>query len=255
MLRVVKLSLTPLLISGVTLAGRRWGPLVSGLLIGLPLTTGPISLFLALEQGIGFATKAAIGGLVGQASICLFCLAYAHAARRLNWMASALCASGAFITATTLFNLIAWTLPSALAVLLLAIAIILRLLPKAVPSIATFAPPRWDLPARMCVATCFVLLVTGVAELLGPQLSGLVAPFPVFGLVFAVFSQIQQGGASSTNVLRGIVLGSSAYTCFFTIVGLTLPDLGIGITYALASLGAIAASGASYLLSRHKNRH
>ena len=98
-------------------------------------------------------------------------------------------------------------------------------------------------------------MVTGVSELLGPQLSGLVAPFPVFGLVFAVFSQIQQGGASSTNVLRGIVLGSSAYTCFFTIVGLALPDLGICITYALASLGAIAASGASYLLSRHKNRH
>ena len=76
MLLVVKLSLTPLLISGVTLAGRRWGLLVSGLLIGLPLTTGPISLFLALEQGIGFATKAAIGGLVGQASICLFWLTH-----------------------------------------------------------------------------------------------------------------------------------------------------------------------------------
>ena len=38
-----KLFLTPLLIVSVTLAGRRWGTAVSGLLIGLPLVSAPIS--------------------------------------------------------------------------------------------------------------------------------------------------------------------------------------------------------------------
>ena len=82
MLFVLKLCLTPLLIGGVALAGRRWGPLVSGLLIGLPLTTGPVSFFLAVEQGTAFATQAAVGGLLGQVSICLFCLAYSRSAPR-----------------------------------------------------------------------------------------------------------------------------------------------------------------------------
>ena len=254
MLLAVKLCLTPLLIVGVTLAGRRWGPLVSGLLIGLPLTTGPISFFLALEQGPVFATQAAIGGLVGQVSICLFCLAYAHAAQRLNWMLSAGCATATFATATALFNLIAWTFLAALLLLLLAIAVILRLMPKCLTSSAVFPPPRWDLPARMLVATSFVLLVTGIADRLGPQLSGLVAPFPVFGLVFAVFSQIQQDGAASASVLRGIVVGSSAYTTFFAIVGLGLPLFGIAITYPLAAMGAVGVSALSYYHNQRQSK-
>ena len=51
-----KLFLTPLLIVSVTLAGRRWGSAVSGLLIGLPLVSGPISFIIAFEHGLLFAT-------------------------------------------------------------------------------------------------------------------------------------------------------------------------------------------------------
>src|SRR3989442_4342774 len=59
------LVLTPLLIAAVTLAGRRWGPAVGGWLAGLPLTSRPVSVFLTLEQGPGFAARAAVGTLAG----------------------------------------------------------------------------------------------------------------------------------------------------------------------------------------------
>jgi hypothetical protein len=60
-----KLFVTPLLIRLVTLTGRRWGSAISGLLVELPLTTGLVSLILALEQGLEFASKAVIANLVG----------------------------------------------------------------------------------------------------------------------------------------------------------------------------------------------
>src|SRR5437016_7099204 len=60
-LLLAKVVLTPLFIAAVTLAGRRWGPAVGGWLAGLPLTSGPVSVFLALEQGPGFAVRAAVG--------------------------------------------------------------------------------------------------------------------------------------------------------------------------------------------------
>ena len=142
MLFVLKLCLTPLLIGGVALAGRRWGPLVSGLLIGLPLTTGPVSFFLAVEQGTAFATQAAVGGLLGQVSICLFCLAYSRSAPRLSWPLSTLCASLAFLLSTALLNLGHWTIWAALALLLLAIGSILRIMPKGMPSAIALKPPR-----------------------------------------------------------------------------------------------------------------
>ena len=41
-----KLLLTPVIIGLVSLAGRRWGPAVSGWLVGLPLTSAPVVLFM-----------------------------------------------------------------------------------------------------------------------------------------------------------------------------------------------------------------
>jgi len=66
-LLAIKLILTPLLIGASTLAGRRWGPAIGGLIAGLPLTAAPISVFLAFEQGKSFAAESAV----------LHCLAYA----------------------------------------------------------------------------------------------------------------------------------------------------------------------------------
>src|SRR2546422_11343874 len=77
-----KLVLTPLLIAAVTLAGRRWGPAVGGWLAGLPLTSGPVSVFLALEQGPGFAARAAVGTLAGLGGGGCFCLVDARLARQ-----------------------------------------------------------------------------------------------------------------------------------------------------------------------------
>ena len=73
---VFKLLLTPVLIGLVSLAGRRWGPAVSGWLIGLPLTAGPVALFLALGLGTAFASRAAQGAILGLVSLAGFCLAY-----------------------------------------------------------------------------------------------------------------------------------------------------------------------------------
>ena len=62
---LLKLILTPLLIGSVSLAGRRWGPTVGGLLVALPLTSGPILFFLALERGAPFTVNTALGTLEG----------------------------------------------------------------------------------------------------------------------------------------------------------------------------------------------
>jgi hypothetical protein len=47
----LKLSLVPLLIYLVTLAGRRWGPAVAGWLSAFPIVARPILFALTLEQG------------------------------------------------------------------------------------------------------------------------------------------------------------------------------------------------------------
>jgi hypothetical protein len=106
MLLVFKLLLTPLLICLVSLVGRRWGPTVSGWLVGLPLTSGPVALFLALEQGTAFASHSAQGTLLGLISVAGFCLAYSWFSLRLSWLWSILASWGVFFVLTAVLGLV-----------------------------------------------------------------------------------------------------------------------------------------------------
>ena len=247
-----KLIVTPLFIGMVTLAGRRWGPAVSGLLMGLPLTSGPISVFLALQYGPAFASRAAVGNLAGQVSVCVFCLTYGLAAVKLPWTLCAPAALLAFLGSTAALNRASWTLVSASLLLLAAIAAVHRLLPRRPFRAALALPPRWDLPARMAVATAFVLALTAAARTLGPQISGLIAPFPVFGVVLAAFTQHRQGPAAAARLLRGNVLGSLAFIAFFLVVGRGLIQWPAAGVYPLAALASIATGGAAFLASRRR---
>ena len=255
MILLFKLLITPVLIGCVTLAGRRWGPAVNGLLVGLPLTSGPISFILAHQYGLAFAAQAAVGNLAGQVSMCIFCLVYSFASQKSHWLASALIAITAFMLTTLLLNHFSWQLFPAFILLLTAIALVARLIPRYALAKNVSVPPKWDLPARMVTATVFVILLTTFANVLGPQLSGLLAPFPIFGVVFATFTHAQQGAKAAANLLRGIVLGSLAYTSFFLIVGALLIHWGIIMTYIIALIAAILVSGIFYFITSRIERN
>ena len=62
-LLIIKLILTPLLMWLVSYASRKWGTAFGGLLSGLPLTSGPVSIYLMIEQGRGFAAESAVSSL------------------------------------------------------------------------------------------------------------------------------------------------------------------------------------------------
>jgi hypothetical protein len=100
---VLKLVLTPLLIAAASLAGRRWGPAVGGWFVGLPLTSGPIALFLALDHGPRFAAAAAVGSLAGALAEVAFCVAYAATARA-GWPAALTAATLAFAAVAALLQ-------------------------------------------------------------------------------------------------------------------------------------------------------
>ncbi len=248
MILAFKLILTPFFIGAITLAGRRWGPAIGGLLTGLPLNSAPISLFLVWEFGRPFAGNAAIGTLAGLSSVSVFCLAYSAAAGRSRWQLSSGAAVCAFLGATAILSRFSWSLAPAFGVLLLVIALASRLIPSGGVPASPPRPPAWDLPARMILAAAFVLTLTGFANVLGPQLSGLLSPFPVFSLVLSGFTHQQQGIDAVRKLLRGIVLGTLAAGGFFLVVGLALTKLPLVWTYTLATLAALGMSGLAYVL-------
>lgn len=250
MILLLKLVLTPLLIAAATLAGRRWGPGVSGWLVGLPLTSGPVSLILALQNGTPFAAAAAVGVMGGVTSLCVFCLIYCLCAGRLGWAASALLSVASFFGAAFLCRIADLPLAPTFALVVAVITAVLLVMPRG-PSTGRPAPPAaWDLPARMLIAAAFVFGLTSAAASLGPQLSGLLSPFPVFGLVLAAFAHHGQGPSAAARLLRGVVMGSYGFVVFFLVVALAATRLPVAWTFALAGAAALAVNGISLRAAR-----
>lgn len=250
MILALRLFMTPILIAGATLAGRRWGPRVSGWLIGFPLTSGPVSVILALQYGSDFASHAAIGNIAGLASIVAFALTYNFISRKQGWLLSASLAALAFIASTFVFNSFTLTLIPTFVIVVIAIGLFLKVVPHQDIAANTAGAPKWDLPARMIIATVFVVSLTAAASVLGPQLSGLITPFPVFGTVLSIFAHQHQGPGAAVQLLRGMGLSLFGVAGFFLIVGMLLPTLGPLPTYLLAVLIDFSTNALALYFSR-----
>ena len=250
---ILKLVLTPALIGTASLAGRRWGPAVSGWLVGFPFTSAPIALFLALNEGVGFAATAAAGTMTGSISQAAFCLAYAWLAPRCGSPATVAAGCLAFAVSTAALQHLALPLAPLVAMVVAALLLALRSMPGNAekPPAPTVPPPRWDIPARMVVATVFVLLLTSMAPALGPRLTGLLAPFPLYAAVLTVFAHQIEGPGPAVAVLRGLLLGLFAFAGFFLVIAALIERAGIAPAFALAVALALGLqAGALWALRR-----
>jgi drug/metabolite transporter (DMT)-like permease len=104
----------------------------------------------------------------------------------------------------------------------------------------------------MMVATSLVLVLTTVAPLLGPHLSGILATFPIFGTVLAFFAHRQQGPAAARQVLTGLCAGLYGFAAFFLVLGLTMEKLGIATGFLAASAATLAVHAVSWRVLRRR---
>jgi hypothetical protein len=240
--RVLRILLAPALIGAASLAGRRWGPAVSGWLVGLPLTSAPVTFLLALEHGDRFAASVALGTLAGTISQALFAVMYAWLARRHRWPVAFVAGSVVFGVAT--IGLAGLRIPLAPLAGVAGVALIvgLRAMPALDSHVAPSAAPlpRWDLPVRMLVATLIVGGLIGVAPVLGPRLTGLLSPFPVYAAILTVFAHRGQGAPAAIGVLRGLLAGLFGFVGFFVVVAGSIERVGTAAAFAIATLVALA---------------
>jgi len=240
---LLKVFVTPVLIGAATLAGRRWGDRLSGWLVGLPLTSGPVVFFLALEQGSGFATRASLAVLLGTISQAAFALVYARTAVRSGWAAATLAGCAAFALATIGFQRISLPALPAFALVTGSLILAILLMPRSRPATDRAPPSAWDLPLRIVVATGLVVSLTGIAPAIGAHLTGLLSPFPVYAGVLALFAHRQGSGDAANNVLKGLLLGLFAFGAFFFMLAVGLSRFGIALAFLLATVSALAIQG------------
>ncbi len=249
MILILKLILTPMLLASATLAARRWGPMVAGWIVGLPLTSAPVSVFLAVEQGREFAAMAAQGSMLSLMGVMAFCLAYAFAAKKASWTTCLLAALAALFSVMAILGGLSIPTFEAAVVTTVSIWVARRAMGKAKAGVSGLAAPPWDLPLRMIVATTIVLTITSISTLLGPKMSGMLAGIPVFICVMSVFSHRLYGADSMHVFLEGVVDSSYGFVAFFLTVELMIGSFNLPLVYITACLATAATNFAAIRLS------
>ena len=247
---ILKLILAPVIIGSASLAGRKWGPAVSGWIIGLPLTSGPVVFFLALSHDAAFATNAALGVISGGISLTVYAVAYAWIAKRFHWQAALIGSLSAFMACTAILQNLTLPLFPIFFAVLGAIALSLRLVPNERVQPTDAQPGPWDIPARILIGTSFILTLTGVAPLIGPRLTGLLTTIPLYASILTVFAHRHQGAAAASHVLRGLLYGLFAFAGFFLTLNLLLEYAGIAAAFLSAIAVALTIQGTSLWVLR-----
>jgi hypothetical protein len=241
----LKLLITPLLMLSISLAAKRWGTRVGGLLSGLPVTSASVMLFLSLEQGPGFAEKAVPGALAGVAAIQATYLFYFLVTRRLSALPGCIAALVFYAVVAFLMSSIGVSAVSIMVALCMVAAIIKVTGKGSEPEPGRYvALPRWIIPMRMLTATLLLLAITAGAEWFGPVVSGFLAPIPVIAWPLAVFAHVHGGRHELGAIVRGNGIGAIGVIGFYLALQAMVMQWGIFVTTAVAvTLAVVVTAG------------
>ncbi|WP_232667907.1 hypothetical protein [Pseudonocardia sp. TRM90224] len=238
---LLKLLLAPGLVVASTLAGRRWGPRVAGVLVALPIVAGPILLFTYLDHGARFAAAAASSSLLGLATLALFAATFARLSLRLGWAASLGASWIVCIAADLAFSMVRVPPLVGLCVAVAVTYAAALTLPATSQAPAPDRPgwPWWDLPGRAVATAVLVLGVTGASAALGPELTGVFAPFPIATSVVVGFVLAQSGSDAAIATLRGVLLGLTGFALFCFLLAVLIEPAGGPAAFCIATTTAL----------------
>jgi uncharacterized membrane protein (GlpM family) len=237
----VKLMVAPLLLVFIAYAQKKFGSFISGIIPGLPITSGPISYFIAVEQGKLFAANSAVGALYGMSGIGLFCFSYLATAHKFGIVKSLLIA----LSCWCLFSVFTLLLPVSILLACLFSLCVLLVLTFATTKIKLLvdAQPlnsKWELPIKIVLVSSFIVLITFLSAYLGAAWSGLLSTFPVILAVMGSIAYASNKKESAFKLLNGGIIGSLGGCIFFATIAWLLPHgFLIWQVYAIASVNCM----------------
>ena len=225
----LKVVIAPVFVGLVSLIALRYGHRAAGWLVALPINTGTIIFVLALTEGSAFAATAALGALLGIVSLSAFAIGYARSATRFRWPVCLSVASAAFVASTLVLSQVPELVVADIVGAVGSVVLVLVLVPPREDPVTPPTAPRWEIPIRMLTAALLVLAITTAAEGLGPRLSGLLSPIPVFTITLVIFTHSREGPAPVFVFLHGLQYGLFSFAAFCAVAGLLLVPYGIEV--------------------------
>jgi hypothetical protein len=230
----VKVAAAAVIVVTASRATERAGPLLGSMIATLPVSAGPVFVFLAIDHGAAFVSEAARTSVASSSATAAFVAAHAIAAQRFGMPGSLALATLAWLAAAAAIQLHDWTFIQACC--LYAGTLILAILGLRRFAVSVEAPPvpraRFDLALRVMLVAAVVVATTYASHTSGPAAAGVLATYPVVFTCLVVILQPRCGGPFAASVLVNGLKGL----------------LGFGLALAVLHIAAARMSAAAALL-------
>ena len=243
---LLKLAAVPAVVWLASWAGRRWGHRASGLISGLPVISGPILLFVALETPRQFAADISWTTMSSSPAVAMHCLAYAWLAQRPfgGRFHPLLCLLGAwlaYVGSAMVFSGFVLKGPHGA---LLAIGLMVTaaaLMPSVRAPIAIPRIPASEILIRMLASLAIATIVTLGAQTLGSRVSGILLAFPITASVLPLFTLALYGAQATARLLTGFVTGLVGFALYFYLFATLILPSGIAIAALVGAVASVVA--------------
>lgn len=237
---LAKAAVSISVVIGLSLVAEHLGPRAAGFLTGMPLGAGIIVIFTGIEQGTVFTAQAAGFMVPGFVTTLAYVYLYAAVAAWRNkgglgaLLLPTLTANIGYGAVAFLASLTQPPLWLALPVVTLAMFAVSKAM-KSLPNTPITERVRFGpgvVMFRAVTATLAILVVTGVANSVGPQWTGILTAYPLTLFPLIVVIHVAYRGEQIAAVLKHVPLGLGSVLSFCVTVSYTLPALGLALGVA-----------------------
>lgn len=236
-----------------SLAARRFGHAASGYLGGLPMIGGPITLYLAIDHGSGFAAHSALVTMAAIAGQAAHLLAFSYAGRRAGAAVGLLAGWTAYAAVSVAVGALDLVPAAALVLAVAGLLAAWRWLPQPRDAATLPAIPPLELWLRLAAALALAAAILFGAAALGPTTSGILLSIPITGSIMPPFTLKLYGPDALARLQRGFVTGLTGFTAFFLTVSIALVPLGIWAAFSAATAAALVTV-AAFSRGRRRSR-
>jgi hypothetical protein len=231
---LVKLGVTASFVVLASLAAQRSGALVGAMIATLPVSAGPVYVFLALEHDAQFISQSALGSLTVNAVTGVYALTYAMLAARHGMVVSLGAALAAWFGLGVAVRFVDWTFLSAVLFCILVQGVCLTLSRPYRHAPMPPAQRRWyDLPLRAGMVAVLVVLVVMLSPYLGPFGSGMMAVFPIVLSSIILILHPRVGAHATAAVIANTISGLIGFALGLATLHVTAVPLGVWNAFAL----------------------
>jgi hypothetical protein len=197
-----RMAVTAAFVVSASIITERSGPVIGALIATLPISAGPSYVFLALDHDAAFIAEGALASLPINAATIFFGLTYVVLAQRHRAIVSWSTGAAVWIALAVLSRTIHWSLLGGLAANAIAYGICIPLLARFKHARMPLITRRWyDIPLRASLVATLVATVVTLSGWVGPQISGVLAIFPIVFSSMMLILHPRIGGPATAAVV------------------------------------------------------